>query len=205
MGVYNQQVVPRIINKACGMKAARPLRQRVCAGLQGEVIEIGFGSGHNIEFYPASVDGVTAVEPSDVAWKLAAKRLAQASIPVQRGALDGQVLPFADGSFDSALTSWTLCTVPDAAAALSELRRVLKPAGSLHFLEHGLAPDERVQRWQYRLDPLEQRMLGGCSFVRPVADMLTSAGFVIDEIDVFYEKGAPKFAGADSLGLAHPA
>lgn len=205
MGFYDQQVLPRMIDKACGMASARPLRERVCAGLHGEVIEIGFGSGHNVRFYPQAVAGVTAVEPSDTAWRLAAKRLAEAGVPVQRGALDGQILPYPDGSFDCALTSWTLCTVPDAGAALGELRRVLKPSGTLHFLEHGLAPDERVQRWQHRLDPIERRVFGGCSFVRPIVKTLTEAGFDIAEVDIFYEKGAPKFAGADSLGVAHPA
>jgi SAM-dependent methyltransferase len=202
MGFYGERVLPRIINVACGTKTVEPLRRRVCAGLAGEVIELGFGSGHNVPFYPAAVISVAAVEPSDLGWKLAATRLAAATVPVHRSGLDGQLLPFEGGSFDAALSTWTLCTIPDVASALRELRRVLKPGGTLHFLEHGLAPDARVRRWQQRLDGLEQRLAGGCHFTRPIAELLTTAGFTIDELDVFYEKGAPKFAGADSLGTA---
>jgi SAM-dependent methyltransferase len=202
MGFYERRVLPRILNAACGTKTAEPLRRRVCAGLTGAVVEIGFGSGLNVQSYPAAVTRVAAVEPSGLSWQLAARRLTAASCPVQRSGLDGQSLPFEDDSYDAALSTWTLCTIPDAAAALREVRRVLKPGGTLHFLEHGLAPDENVRRWQRRLDPLEQRVFGGCHFTRPIVDLLTAAGFTISELDVFYEKGAPKFAGADSLGTA---
>jgi ubiquinone/menaquinone biosynthesis C-methylase UbiE len=202
MGLYSERVLPRIINTVCGTKTVEPLRHRVCAGLSGDVVEVGFGSGLNVPFYPAAVTRVAAVEPSDVGWKLAAKRLAATTVPVQRSGLDGQSLPFADDSFDAALSAWTLCTIPDVAAALGEIRRVVKPGGKLHFLEHGLAPDERVRRWQRRLDPVQQRVAGGCHFTRPIIELLMTAGFSIDELDVFYEKGAPKFAGADSLGIA---
>ena len=202
MGLYEKQVLPRILNVACGTKTAEPLRRRVCEGLAGNVVEIGFGSGLNLPFFPAAVTQVAAVEPADLGWKLAGPRLKASSVPVQRSGLDGQSLPLADDSYDAALSTWTLCTIPDAAAALREVRRVLKPGGTLHFLEHGLAPDERVRRWQRRLDPLEQRIFGGCHFTRPIVDLLTAAGFTITDLDVFYEKGAPKFAGADSLGTA---
>jgi SAM-dependent methyltransferase len=119
---------------------------------------------------------------------------------LRRAGVDGQSLPFGDDTFDAALSSWTMCTIPDVDAALAERRRVLKPGGRLHFLEHGLAPDEDVRRWQRRLDPLEQRLFGGCHLTRPMADLVRSAGFGITEPDVFYEDGAPKFIGADSLG-----
>ena len=202
MGLYGEQVVPRIINKACGTKTAEPLRRRVCAGLAGDVVELGFGSGHNVPFYPSAVTRVTAVEPSDVGWRLAAERVKAASVPVRRSGLDGQSLPFPDDAFDAALSTWTLCTIPDAAAALREVRRVLRPGGTLHFLEHGLAPDERVRRWQRRLEPVQYRLFGGCHLTRRIVDLLTDAGFTLGEVDVFYEQGAPKFAGADSLGTA---
>jgi ubiquinone/menaquinone biosynthesis C-methylase UbiE len=170
--------------------------------LTGEVVEVGFGSGPNVEFYPAAVERVRAVEPSDLAWRLAAERVAGSPVPIERAGLDGQSLPFADGTFDAALTTYTMCTVPDPGAALRELRRVLKPGGTLHFLEHGLAPDPKVQKWQRRLDPLERRLFGGCEFSRPIVELVRSAGFTVKELDEFYEKGAPRFAGADSLGTA---
>ena len=202
MGFYERAVLQRVLNAACGTKAVEPLRRRVRRGLAGDVVEIGFGSGLNVPFYPASVTRVAAVEPSDTSWRLAARRVRAASVPLQRSGLDGQSLPFGDGSYDAALSTWTLCTVPDAAAALAEVRRVLKPGGTLHFLEHGLAPDEQVRRWQRRLEPLQKRLVGGCHLTRPIADLVTAAGFTITELDVFYEQGTLKATGADSLGVA---
>jgi SAM-dependent methyltransferase len=202
VGVYGDRVLPRVVNVACGVKTVRPLRRRVCAGLEGDVVELGFGSGHNVPFYPPAVARVAAVEPADLGWKLAQKRVGASGVPVERSGLDGQSLPFPDDSFDTALSTWTLCTIPDLPAALAEVRRVLKPSGTFHFLEHGLAPDEKVRRWQHRLNPLQNRLFGGCNLNRPIVNLLRGAGFTITEVDVFYEEGAPKFMAADSLGVA---
>jgi ubiquinone/menaquinone biosynthesis C-methylase UbiE len=202
VGIYGDHVLPRMINCLCGLKMNDPLRERTCQGLEGDVVEIGFGSGLNIPFYPDSVSKVSAVEPADIGWKLAHKRLEATQVPIERSGLDGQSLPFPDNSFDSALSTWTMCTIPDLDAALSEVRRVLKPGGKLHFIEHGLAPDEPVQRWQHRLEPVQKRVFGGCHLTRPIVPLLTNAGFTISDVDQFYEDGAPKFLAADSLGVA---
>jgi ubiquinone/menaquinone biosynthesis C-methylase UbiE len=202
VGWYGEQIVPRVTHKACGVKYLHPLRERVCAGLAGDVVELGFGSGSNVGFYPDSVARVTAVEPLGVAWKLAAKRVSASAVPIERSGLDGQSLPFPDASFDAALSTWTLCTIPDVAQALREVRRVLKPGGRLHFVEHGLAPDPKIQRWQTRFEPIQKRIAGGCRLTRPIAPLVSSAGFTIVEVDEFYEEHTPKILGAYSLGVA---
>jgi ubiquinone/menaquinone biosynthesis C-methylase UbiE len=202
MGLYGEQVLPRIIDVLCNLKVAREQRSRVCAGLAGDVVEVGFGSGLNVPFYPPAVKSVAAVEPADVGWKLAEKRVGATTIPVRRAGLDGEALPFPDHSFDAALSTWTMCTIPDIEAALRELRRVLKPGGSLHFVEHGLAPEEGVRTWQHRLDPLQMRLFGGCHLDRPIADLVTDAGFEIQQLDRYYEEGSPKVLGAHYLGVA---
>jgi ubiquinone/menaquinone biosynthesis C-methylase UbiE len=202
MGIYGEHVLPRIINVACGVKTAEPLRHRTCADLHGRVVEIGFGSGLNVPFYPPDLSEVAAVEPADLGWKLASERLAASPVQVTRSGLDGQSLPFPDDSFDAALSTWTLCTIPDVTAALGEVRRVLKPGARLHFVEHGLAPDEGVQTWQHRLEPLQKLVFGGCHLTRQIGDLISDAGFTITEMDEFYEEGAPKVFGADSLGVA---
>ena len=202
MGIYSERVLPRILDVMCAVGEAKHHRRRVCSGLHGDVVEVGFGSGLNVPHYPASVTRVHAIEPSDVAWKLAQKRLAATTTPIERSGLDGERLPLADDSCDTAVSTWTLCTIPDVDAALAELRRVLRPGGSLHFIEHGLAPDEKVQRRQHQLEPLQKRFVGGCHLTRPISTLLIDAGFEITELEEFYEKGAPKVVAADYLGVA---
>jgi len=154
----------------------------------------------NLPFYPPQVHQIAAVEPADISWNKAAGRLAETTMTVERSGRDAQSLPYADNSFDAALSSWTLCTIPDASAALRELYRVLRPGASIHFVEHGLAEDERVRSLQQRIDRVHVRV-AGCHVSRPIVDLLTNAGFEVTELDVFYQRGAPKFAGAVSLGV----
>ena len=131
IGLYGEQVLPRIINVACGLKGVQPLRRRVCEGLEGDVVEIGFGSGLSVPFYPAAISRVAAVEPADVGWKLADKRLRATTVPVQRSGLDGQSLPFADNSFDLVCSFKVLAHVPDIGRALAEIARVTRPGGQM--------------------------------------------------------------------------
>ncbi|WP_338748412.1 class I SAM-dependent methyltransferase [Janibacter alittae] len=202
VGIYRDHILPRLVDRTCGLAALEPHRRRACAGLDGEVVEVGFGSGLNVPFYPRTVTRVRAVEPADLAWRLAADRVAASAVPVERAGPDGQRLPFADEALDSALVTWSLCTIPDPVAALAEVRRVLRPGGALHFLEHGLAPDEAVRRWQHRLEPLQKRLAGGCHLTREPAVMLEAAGFTLGEVEHFYQPEAPRPMGALSLGVA---
>lgn len=202
MGLWTDHVVPRIADKALGTGQVRAMRERVCADLSGEVVEIGFGSGHNVPLYPAAVTRVEAVEPSDVGWRLGEERRAAATVPVHRAGLDGQRLPFPDGSFDCALSTFTMCTIPDVSAALAELRRVLRPGGTLHFVEHGRAPDASVLRWQRRIEPLYTPMAGGCRLSRPIDELVAGAGFTVERLEAGYAPKDPKPFGYVYQGVA---
>lgn len=182
-------MLPHVVDRACGSRGLRAWRRRVTDDLAGRVVEIGFGSGHNLAFLPEAVDRVDAVEPSELAWELAASRRSASGATVVRAGLDGQQRELPDASCDAALCTFTLCTVPHPLTVLSELRRVLKPGGRLHLLEHGRAPDRRVARWQRRLDPLEQRLAGGCHLTRDPVALVHEAGFTTDWVEQAYGPG----------------
>jgi len=202
MGLYRQHVLPRIVDKACATTEIRSLRGQVTEGLAGRVVEIGFGSGLNLPHLPPAVAELLAVEPSATARRLAASRVAASPVPVEFIGLDGEHLPLDDDSVDAALSTFTLCTIPDAIGALRELRRVLRPGGHLHFLEHGLSPDPAVARWQHRLTPIQRRLFGGCHFDRPIDQLLTTAGFDIASLRNYHLKG-PQPPGYMYEGIAH--
>jgi ubiquinone/menaquinone biosynthesis C-methylase UbiE len=201
MGVYNDQIVPRVTNRLLGTKEFGKLRREACEGLRGDVVEVGFGSGLNLAYLPDTVTGVWAVEPSGTATKLAAKRMAASPTPVQVVGIDGARLDLPEHRFDAALSTMTLCTIPDVGAALAELRRVLKPGGSLHFAEHGHAPDDRIARTQDRFNGMQMRLAGGCHLNRDIVDLIRSAGFEIEQVRTFFLKG-PKAWGFMSIGRA---
>jgi SAM-dependent methyltransferase len=189
MGVWTEHVVPRMADRALRSQEIGELRAQACGPLRGEVIEIGFGSGLNVRFYPPDVTSVAAVEPSDVGWGLSNHRRARSGVPIQRRGLDGQRLDEADASYDAALVTFSLCTIPDPASALAEVRRVLRPDGVLCVLEHGLSPDEPVARWQRRLDPVQRRVAGGCHLSRDVTALVRNAGFTVEHLETSYLEG----------------
>jgi ubiquinone/menaquinone biosynthesis C-methylase UbiE len=201
VGFYEDQVLPRAINVMLGNRECQKLRTRAVAGLEGDVLEIGFGSGLNMPLYPTSVTRVLAVDPATVGRKLAADRVAASPIPVEYVGLDGQSLPLPDESVDHAVSTWTLCTIPDVHRALEEVRRVLRPGGTLHFLEHGLSTDPKVATWQHRLTPLQRRIAGGCHFDRDIDALLAEADFTITCEDHFCMRG-PKTFGTMYAGVA---
>lgn len=201
MGFYGEQILPRVVDLALGNRECTRLRERVTADLEGEVLEIGFGSGLNVPLYPRSVARVRAVDPATIGRKLAEKRVAASTIPVEYVGLDGEELPLEDESVDSALSTWTLCTIPDAHRALAEIHRVLRPGGALHFLEHGRAPDQKVAQWQDRLTPIQQRLFGGCHLNRPIDELLLGAHLEVTRMDHYYMRG-PKPLGYMYEGVA---
>ena len=189
MGVWAERVVPRLTDRALGNREIGELRAAVCAGLGGRVLEIGFGSGLNLPHLPPEVASVAAVEPADVGWALSERRRARSRVPVERTGLDGQRLAAPDASYDGVLSTFTLCTIPDVAAALDEVRRVLRPGGTFHFLEHGLAPDARVRDWQHRIEPWQKRVFAGCHLTRDIPALVAGAGLEITQLEQRYLPG----------------
>ncbi len=201
MGFYEDRILPRVIDLMLGSKSMGELRTRALEGLSGTVVEIGFGSGTNVPYYPADVEKVFAVDPSELGRKLAAKRLAASTVPVEFVGLDGSALPVDDASVDAVLSTWTLCTIPDVDGALREVGRVLKPGGRLFFLEHGLADDPKVAKRQHRLDGLQQKVAGGCHLDRDHAALITTSGLEIEHLSNFFITG-PKPLGYMYAGTA---
>lgn len=183
MGRYEDHVLPRLTELMCGGERMARLRRRATEGLSGRVVEVGFGSGLNVEEYPAEVTEVLAVEPNETARRRAAERCAAAAAEITFVGVDGASLPIEDDSCDGALSTFALCTIPDVHGALAELRRVLRPGGRLHLLEHGRSPEPSVQRWQRRFEPLQRRVAGGCHLTRDPVELLETAGFDVELVE----------------------
>ena len=189
MGWWERHVVPRMVERALSSGDVRRERALVCRDLSGRVLEVGFGSGPNLPHLPAAVTALDAVEPSDLGWSMSESRRASAAVPVARIGLDGQRVDVPDAAYDAVLCTFSLCTIPDPALAAGEMVRAVRPGGTVHVLEHGLAPDDGVARWQRRLDPLERRVAGGCHLSRDPLALLRSAGLEVEELTTAYLPG----------------
>jgi ubiquinone/menaquinone biosynthesis C-methylase UbiE len=194
MGLYSRHLRPRLHAFALNDRITGGMRARVCAGLTGDVLEVGYGSGLNQPHLPTAVTGVWAVEPSETALRLSQDRRNASPVPVVVGGDDAQSLPFPDDRFDAALCTWVLCGIPDPGIALDEIARVLKPGGTLHFVEHGLAPDPGVVRWQRRGNSIN-KVVSGCILDNDVARLLANSPLTVTRLESWYEQSAPKPAG----------
>lgn len=190
MGFYDRHILPHVINLACGVKPIRYQREKVVPQAQGRVLEVGIGSGLNLPFYdPARVEKLWGLEPAPEIRRMAEKKAAGSPIPVEFIDLPGETIPLEDNSVDTVVTTYTLCTIPDAVRALHEMRRVLKTGGQLLFSEHGRAPDAAVRRWQDRLTPMWKRIGGGCHLNRDIPELLRQGGFAVDRLETMYLPG----------------
>jgi ubiquinone/menaquinone biosynthesis C-methylase UbiE len=204
LSLWADRVLPRLIEKACRSTTILEERRRWIPRARGEVLELGVGSGLNLAFYdPARVTKVTGIDPSAPLLARAAPRAAGAPVAVELVEAAAEQLPFADRSFDSAVVTYSLCSVDDPARALAEVRRVLRPGGELIVVEHGLAPDPRTQRWQHRLTPLWRRVGGGCHLDRDMTAILRDAGYRVDELTAGFSDGA-RWLSFTYQGAAQP-
>ena len=205
MGFYYRYVLPRVLNWTCGSKPVQRQRQKVVPLAEGRVLEVGIGSGLNLPYYdPARVERVIGLDPAEEMLRYARRKSTGLPFAVEYLVLEGERIPLDRDSVDTVLVTYTLCTIPDVAAALDGMRRVLKPGGRLVFCEHGKAPDETVRRWQHRLNPLWRRIGGGCNLDRDIPALIEGSGFRIDSLDSMYLPKTPRLAGFNYWGSASP-
>lgn len=206
MNFYQRHIEPALVSCACGMKPVAKQREKIAPRAHGVVLEVGFGSGRNLPYYAAErVEKLYALEPSEGMRKRAAKRLAETPIDVELIDLPGEKIPLDNAAVDSVLITYTMCTIPDVAKALGEMRRVLKPGGAMYFCEHGLAPDAGVVKWQNRLNGVWGAIGGGCNLNRDIPGLIRQTGFVIADMEEMYLPSTPKFAGYNYWGAARAA
>ena len=206
MGFYDRHVLPHLINWGCGLGVMTEQRQRIVPRARGRVLEIGVGSGLNLAYYdPSKVDSVVGIDPGEEMLALAAPKAASVNFPVELLAESAEQIPLPAESFDSVVVTFSLCTIPNLPAALSEMHRLLKPDGQLLFSEHGRSPEAHVRRWQDRVNPIWGKIAGGCNLNRDIEGLISAAGFRIDEMDAGYLPGVPlKLAGYQYVGVATP-
>jgi ubiquinone/menaquinone biosynthesis C-methylase UbiE len=189
MGLYEHWIVPRLLDLAMRNRLLHHYRHQTIETAQGLVLEVGVGSGLNLPLYGPAVIRVVAVDPSPELLRLASKRTADAIVPVSLLRASAEHLPLAESAFDTIVMTWTLCSIPKPIAALTEMRRVLRPGGRLIFVEHGLSPEIRTARWQHRLTPCWKRISGGCHLDRNMDALIRAAGFQINAVETGYMKG----------------
>lgn len=205
MGFYRHRVFPYLLDLAMASPALREPRRRTLAPAQGRILEIGFGTGRNLAHYPASVTRIEAIDPDRDLDRVSLPRIRRARIAVDFHHLDAEHLPFAAESFDTVVSTMTLCSIPDAVHALGEIRRVLKPGGRFLFLEHGKAPDPGVARFQDRVNSRWGVLAGGCRLNRPVVQLVTDSGLLPGPIASYYMRRTPRFVGYMTEGVAQKA
>jgi ubiquinone/menaquinone biosynthesis C-methylase UbiE len=189
MGFYERWIVPRLLDLAMRNRLLDDYRQRTIETARGLVLEVGVGSGLNLPLYGSAVTRVVGLDPSPELLRLASNRTADAVVPVSLLRGSAEHVPFRDAVFHAIVITWTLYSIPNPIAALTEMRRVLRPGGRLIFVEHGLSPEIRTARWQHRLTPYWRRISGGCHLDRKTDDLIRSAGFEIDAVETGYLKG----------------
>ena len=189
MGFYENRVLPHLVNLTMHNRRLIPYRQRVICAADGRVLEIGIGSGLNLTFYPSHVREILGLDPAPRLLEMSRSLVRRLSLPVTLIEGSAEAIPLEDHSVDTVVTTWTLCTIPAVLQALHEIRRVLKPAGQLLFVEHGLAPDDNIRKWQDWLTPAWKRIGGGCHLNRPIRTIVENAGFEITQLETGYIKG----------------
>jgi ubiquinone/menaquinone biosynthesis C-methylase UbiE len=186
---YRERVLPYLVHLSMRQPTLIPYRQRVISKAGGRILEIGFGSGLNLPFYAADATRVIGLEPSSKLLSMATDAIGSEQPPIELLEASAEAIPLDDHSVDTVITTWTLCTIPDVRHALEEMRRVLKPAGRLLFVEHGRSPDARVRRWQDRLNPIWKLVAGGCHLNRPISELIEASGFTIEQMETGYAPG----------------
>ncbi len=203
MGFYDKHILPHFLNCACGSKPIKYQREKVVPMAEGLVLEVGIGSGLNIPYYDAAkVDKILGLDPSEELNRMALKVAEDKGIPVEFILSGAEAMPLPDNHVDTVLVTFTMCTIPEVAAANKEMLRVLKPGGKMIFCEHGLAPDTNVSKWQSRIDPVWGKIAGGCHLNRDIPGLITAAGFEIEAMEQMYLPSTPKFAGYNYWGTA---